>query len=141
MNFKWKAKVCLNAQERYATTRRSCFSRVDYRPLPLVQSPPSRAPSKAEPNMNYAIFCSTSSTKVGRTDRRNLMLAVVLTLSEGDLDDDFADVGFVVFAERDRNHLRPHPEGQRDGRSLILDSDPLAVADVDDSPSDLKGCG
>ena len=112
-------------------------------PAPRAE-PPSRAPSKAEPNVNYAIFCSTSSTKVGRTDKRcpgNLMLAVALTLSEGDLDDDFADVGFVVFAERDRNHLRPHPEGQRDGRSLILDSDPLAVADVDDSPSDLKGCG
>ena len=58
-------------------------------------------------------------------------------MSEGDFDDYFVDVGFVVFAKRDGNDFRPHPEGQGDGGPLVSDGDALTVADVDDSPSDL----
>ena len=61
-----------------------------------------------------------------------------LTLSEGDFDDDLVDVRLVVFAERDGNDFRPHPEGQGDGSALVGDGDTFAVSNVDDSPRDLK---
>ena len=62
-------------------------------------------------------------------------------MSEGDFDDDFVDVSFVVFTERDRNDFRPHSEGQSDGRALIGDRDSFTVSDIDNTPRDLPGDG